>query len=177
MAIRTKTDQENLFWQKVTQQRWLLPLVSLFLFLGIWQLLYTLLGLPAFILPSPFMVWTKFLEVFWNGIWWHNTSYTLLELALGLFFGSVIASILGYILSKTPVLEKLASPFLVASQSVPVVAIAPLIIIWFGPGLFSKVLICALTVFFPVLVNVLVGMRQVSQDLRELMDSFKASKW
>lgn len=140
-------------------------------------MLYILLGLPPFILPSPAMVWAKFLEVFLNGIWWHNTSYTLLELALGLFFGSVIASILGYILSKTPLLEKLLSPFLVASQSVPVVAIAPLIIIWFGPGLFSKVLICSLTVFFPVLVNVLVGMRQVSQDLRELMDSFKASKW
>lgn len=177
MGLRTKTDRENPFLQKVTQQHWLLPLVSLFLFLGIWQALYALLGLPPFILPSPAMVWAKFLEVLKNGMWWHNTSYTLFELMLGLFFGSVVASILGYILSKTPLLEKLLSPFLVGSQSVPVVAIAPLIIIWFGPGLFSKVLICALTVFFPVLVNVLVGMRQVSQDLRELMDSFKASKW
>ncbi len=177
MAMRTKIDRESPFLQKVARQRWLLPLASLFLFLGIWQLLYTLLGLPPFILPSPAMVWAKFLEVLKNGMWWHNTSYTLFELALGLFFGSVVASILGYILSKTPLLEKLFSPFLVGSQSVPVVAIAPLIIIWFGPGLFSKVLICALTVFFPVLVNVLVGMRQVSQDLRELMDSFKASKW
>ena len=177
MAKRTKTQRENPFIQKVTHQRWLLPLASLLLFLGIWQLLYVMLNLPPFILPSPAMVWTKFLEVLKNGIWWHNISYTLFELSLGLFFGSVIASVLGYILSKTPVLEKLLSPFLVGSQSVPVVAIAPLIIIWFGPGLFSKVLICALTVFFPVLVNVLVGIRQVSQDLRELMDSFSASKW
>lgn len=177
MATKTKTTQDNPFWQKVTQQSWLLPLISLFLFLGIWRLLYVLLRLPVFILPSPAMVWVKFLEILKNGMWWHNTSYTLLELALGLFFGSVFASILGYILSKTPLLEKLLSPFLVGSQSVPVVAIAPLIIIWFGPGLFSKVLICSLTVFFPVLVNVLVGMRQVSQDLRELMASFKANKW
>ena len=52
MAIHTKTDRENPFWQKVVQQRWLLPLASLFLFLGVWQLLYTVLGLPPFILPS-----------------------------------------------------------------------------------------------------------------------------
>ena len=177
MAIRLKTHGDNPFWLRATRQRWVLPLASVVLFLGVWQLLYRLLNLPPFILPGPAMVWAKFLEVLSNGMWWHNTSYTLLELTLGLLFGSVVASVLGYVLSKTPLLEKLLSPFLVGSQSVPVVAIAPLIIIWFGPGLFSKVLICALTVFFPVLVNVLVGMRQVSQDLRELMDSFKASKW
>ena len=138
MAKRTKTQRENPFMQKVTKQRWLLSLASLLLFLGIWQLLYVVLNLPPFILPSPAMVWTKFLEVLKNGIWWHNISYTLFELSLGLFFGSVIASVLGYILSKTPVLEKLLSPFLVGSQSVPVVAIAPLIIIWFGPVCFPR---------------------------------------
>lgn len=163
------------FWQKLIQQRWLMPIISILLFLGFWQLLYSLLKLPTFILPSPAMVWSKFLEVLKNGMWWRNLSYTLLELFLGLLTGCLSASLLGYILSKTITLEKLMSPFLVASQSVPVVAIAPLIIIWFGPGLFSKVLICALTVFFPVLVNVLIGMREVSQDLRELMHSLKAT--
>jgi NitT/TauT family transport system permease protein len=64
---------------------------------------------------------------------------------------------------------------LVASQSVPVVAIAPLLVIWFGPGMFSKVLICSLTVFFPVLINTLVGLREVPQDLRELMRSLRAT--
>lgn len=176
MAMKTQNIKENTLWQRLAQQRWLLPLISIALFIGLWQALYLLLKLPAFILPSPAMVWSKFIEVLKNGMWWHNTSYTLLELSLGLFFGTSVAAILGYILSKAPTLEKVLSPILVASQSVPVVAIAPLIIIWFGPGLFSKVLICSLTVFFPVLVNVLVGMRQVSQDLRELMNSFKASK-
>jgi len=163
--------------QTLRQQRWILPLLSVLVFVGIWQLIYSLMKLPAFILPSPAMVWNKFLETLKNGMWWHNLSYTLLELFLGLLIGSLSASILGYVLSKTITLEKLLSPFLVASQSVPVVAIAPLIIIWFGPGLLSKVLICGLTVFFPVLVNVLVGMRQVSQDLRELMRSLKANRW
>ncbi len=164
-------------WQRISQHRWILPIISILLFLGVWQLLYSLLKLPAFILPGPAMVWTKFLEVIKNGLWWHNLSYTLLELALGLLIGTTVASVLGYLLSKTAMMENLLSPFLVGSQSVPVVAIAPLIIIWFGPGLFSKVLICSLTIFFPVLVNVLIGMREVSQDLRELMLSLKATRW
>jgi len=75
------------------------------------------------------------------------------------------------------VLEKILSPFLVASQAIPMVAIAPLLIIWFGPGLFSKVLICAMIVFFPVLVNTMIGFRGVPENLRDLMQSMRASKW
>ena len=92
-----------------------------------------------------------------------------------MLFGSLSAALLGYFLSKHPRAERFVSPYLVASQSVPIVAVAPLLVIWFGPGMSSKVLICALTVFFPVLVNTLVGLREVPQDLRELMRSFKAS--
>ena len=80
---------------------------------------------------------------------------------------------LGYLIAKSRLLERLLSPYLVASQAVPVVAIAPLLVIWFGPGLFSKVLICALIVFFPVLVNTVVGMRAVPENLRDLMRSMQ----
>ena len=69
------------------------------------------------------------------------------------------------------------SPYVVASQSVPVVAIAPLLIIWFGPGMLSKVLICALIVFFPVLVNTIVGLRSVPEELQDLMRSLQANRW
>jgi NitT/TauT family transport system permease protein len=69
------------------------------------------------------------------------------------------------------------SPYIVASQSVPIVAIAPLLVIWFGPGLFSKVLICALIVFFPVLVNTIVGLRSVPEELHDLMRSLQATRW
>jgi NitT/TauT family transport system permease protein len=68
------------------------------------------------------------------------------------------------------------SPYIVASQSVPIVAIAPLLVIWFGPGLFSKVLICALIVFFPVLVNTIVGLRSVPEELHDLMRSLQATR-
>jgi len=72
-------------------------------------------------------------------------------------------------------MEKLLSPYLIASQAIPLVAIAPLLVIWFGPGIFSKILICGLIVFFPVLVNTIVGLRAVPQNLRDLMRSMKAT--
>jgi NitT/TauT family transport system permease protein len=65
----------------------------------------------------------------------------------------------------------------VASQSVPAIAIAPLLIIWFGSGKISKVLICALVVFFPVLVNTIVGIRSVDEGLKTLMRSLRANRW
>ena len=73
--------------------------------------------------------------------------------------------------------ERIFAPYIVASQSVPVVAIAPLLVIWFGPGLRSKVLICALIVFFPVLINTIVGLRSVPDELRDLMRSLQATSW
>ena len=73
--------------------------------------------------------------------------------------------------------SKILSPYLIASQAIPLVAIAPLLIIWFGPGIPSKILICGLTVFFPVLVNTMIGFRGVPDNLRDLMQSMRATRW
>jgi len=85
--------------------------------------------------------------------------------------------VLGYLLAKSPGLERLLSPYIVASQSIPTVALAPLLVLWFGFGLTSKVLVCALIVFFPILVNTVVGLRGVDSRYHELMRSFSASRW
>jgi NitT/TauT family transport system permease protein len=84
---------------------------------------------------------------------------------------------LGYPSAKSRRLEHFIAPFLVVSQSVPVVAIAPLLVIWFGSGRLSKILVCALIVFFPLLVSIMVGIRDVPEELREVMRSLKASRW
>jgi NitT/TauT family transport system permease protein len=89
----------------------------------------------------------------------------------------IAATALGYFLARSRTFERLLAPYIVASQSVPVVAIAPLLVIWFGPHLLSKVLICALIVFFPVLVNTIVGLRSVPEELHELMRSLQSSRW
>jgi NitT/TauT family transport system permease protein len=104
-----------------------------------------------------------------------HTLVTLAEVLVGLLSGAIFATVIGYLIAKSRLLENLLSPFLVASQAIPLVAIAPLLVIWFGPGMFSKFLICALIVFFPVLVNTVVGVRAVPAALYDLMRSLRAS--
>jgi len=132
---------------------------------------------PAYLLPSPWLVWQKFTAMLRDGTLLHHTLVTFNEVFLGLVVGSSLATFLGYLLAKSSMLEKLLSPYLVASQAIPLVAIAPLLVIWFGPGIFSKILICAMIVFFPVLVNTILGFRGVPDNLRDLMQSMRATRW
>ena len=155
---------------------YLVPL-SLALALFLWELATRLTDYPAFILPSPGLVWERFSQVIRDGSLLRHVVVTLKEVLAGLALGVSAATVLGYLLAKSRTFERLLSPYIVASQSVPVVAIAPLLIIWFGPGLSSKVLICALIVFFPVLVNTIVGLRSVPEELRDLMRSLQATRW
>lgn len=133
--------------------------------------------LPPFILPTPDLVARRAWQALQSGLLLRHAAYTLVEVLAGLALGLVTATLLGYLLSRSRTLEQLLSPYLVASQSIPIVAIAPLLIIWFGSGLTSKVLICALIVFFPMLVNTLVGLHAVPEDLRDLMRSLGATRW
>lgn len=155
---------------------WLI-LLSSFIAIMIWYLVSHLSELPAFILPAPGMVLRRFITSIEDGSLIRHSATTLWEVALGLVSGSILATLLGYLLAKSFTLERLLSPYLVASQAIPIVAIAPLMVIWFGPGLFSKVLIAALIVFFPILVNTVVGVRAVPQELRDLMRSLRATRW
>ena len=152
-------------------------LVSIFAVLAAWALIVSITHMPVFLLPSPMGVWNKFVILIQNGTLLSNALVTLYEVLLGLSLGSVVAMCLGYFLAKSRLTEKLLSPYLVASQAIPVIAIAPLLIIWFGPGILSKVLICSLTVFFPVLVNTMIGFRAVPDNLRDLMRSLRATRW
>ena len=142
-----------------------------------WEAIVRWRGYPPFILPGPGLVWTKFLTVAADGTLARHTTVTLLEIALGLAIGLTLALVSGYFLGKNQSAERILSPYIVASQSVPIVAIAPLLIIWFGSGLTSKVLVVALITFFPTLVSTIVGIRSVDTDLRDLMRSMRASRW
>ncbi len=172
--ITTSNDQPAL--EFLARHNGWLALVSLALAVGIWSLIIDWGDLPAFLLPAPRTVWQKFVEMLSDGTLLRHTWVTLYEVVLGLLAGSLVATSLGYALSKSALLEKVVSPYLVANQAVPTVAIAPLLVIWFGPGVFSKILICALTVFFPVMVNTIIGFRAVSANLYDLMRSMRASR-
>jgi NitT/TauT family transport system permease protein len=150
---------------------------SIALALLIWHLIAQLGGYPAYMLPNPALVWKRFLIALLEGRLLYHIGVTLSEVLAGLALGVSAATTLGYLLAKSQTFERFLAPYIVASQSIPIVAIAPLLVIWFGPGLLSKVMICALIVFFPVLINTIVGLRSVPDELRNLMRSLQASRW
>jgi NitT/TauT family transport system permease protein len=167
------------FWKEFLkkQQQFLVLPLAILLFVGAWRLIVWLGDYPPFILPTPRRVYERFVIALSEGtLWWH-TGVTLSEIFAGLALGLSAALILGYWMAKSRTLERFVSPYIVASQSVPIVALAPLLVIWFGPGRLSKVLVCALTLFFPMLMNTVVGLRSVDADLVSLMRSLQATRW
>jgi NitT/TauT family transport system permease protein len=162
--------------KKRRTQLWLVPMTLLAALL-IWQAVVQLAGLPAFILPAPGEVGRRLVEALVDGSLLRHTMATMIEVVGGMAIGILVATSLGYVLAKSPPVERILAPYIVASQSVPVVAIAPLLVIWFGSGRLSKILISALIVFFPILVNTVVGVRSVPEDLRDLMRSLRATRW
>lgn len=141
----------------------------------VWHLLS--LSYPPFILPSPLLVAERFIDRLQDGTWFFHTTATFTEALAGLSCGVILALLLGYAIAKLDWIDRLLSPIVVASQGIPFIAVAPLIFIWFGNGMGAKILLCTLIVFFPILINVVVGIRNVSPTLRDLFRVYRASPW
>lgn len=156
---------------------WLTIAGSFLLLLGAWQLVVTLGGYPPFILPGPIDVAEAFVRLMSDGRLPRHTLVTLSEVVPGLALGVLVALPLAYVLTKSPLAERLISPYLIASQAIPVIAIAPLLTIWVQSWYWSRVLVAALTVFFPILVSSIAGLRAVPREFYDLMHSLRASKW
>ncbi len=145
--------------------------------LGLWSALVALGHYPPFILPGPEAVLNKAFQVLADGSLLRHVRVTLFEVLAGLALGSAAAVAAGYLLARNEWFERILSPYLMAAQSVPIVALAPLLVIWFGFGLLSKVLVCALVVFSPMLIATIVGLRSAPSDLLDLMQVLHASRW
>jgi NitT/TauT family transport system permease protein len=150
-------------------------LAALAAFLLLWQVVVIVSGFPPFILPPPGSVMTRWIAAWSAGTIQPHLVTTLVEVALGFTVGAGAALVAGYALARSALVERLASPYLVAAQATPILALAPLIALWFGPGLLGKVIICALIVFFPVAVATMVGIRSVDARLLELGRSLRAT--
>jgi NitT/TauT family transport system permease protein len=154
-----------------------LPIVAaLVVFLALWKAVVVLGGLKPFILPPPETVALRFLGALIDGTILPHLATTLVEVALGLAVGAGSALVIGYVLARSAFVERLLSPYLVAAQATPILALAPLLVLWFGTGLLSKVVICSLIVFFPVAVATMVGIRSVDAGLLELGRSLRATR-
>ena len=150
-------------------------LISLAAFLAAWKLLTVVTGTPDYILPAPEVVAERGVRAIGSGLLWEHTAVTLSETLLGLAVGATSAIAVGVALGKSVVIERVLSPYIVAAQSVPILALAPLLDIWFGGGLLARVLICALIVFFPIAIATMVGIRSADPLLVEMFRSLGAT--
>lgn len=129
-----------------------------------------------FLLPTPVAVLARFTKLISDGTLLHHTAITLLEMGLGLLLGTALAVLLGYGVAHSTLIAYVLEPVIVTSQAVPIVALAPLLTVWFGPGLPSKVVVCALIVFFPILVNVVTGLQSINPRLWDLFRMLEAPR-
>jgi NitT/TauT family transport system permease protein len=137
-------------------------------FLVSWQLVVVVGGYPEYILPSPLVVAQRAVEAVQNGTLQPHLAATLEESVVGFAVGATVAILVGIMLAKSLTAERVLSPYLVAAQAVPILALAPLIDIWFGGGLTARVVICALIVFFPIAIATMVGIRGTDPLLVEM---------
>jgi NitT/TauT family transport system permease protein len=151
-------------------------LLSLAAFLAAWKLITIVTGTPDYILPAPEVVVERGWRAIQSGVLWQHTVVTLSEVVLGFTVGAISAIVTGTALGKSVVIERVLSPYIVAAQAVPILALAPLLDIWFGGGLLARVLICALIVFFPIAIATMVGIRSTDPLLVELFRSLGATR-
>ncbi len=159
----------------MSRAAWLSVAIAFVVFVVVWKAVVVVGGLPTFILPPPETVAARFASAWLDGTVWPHFVTTIVEILLGFVVGVAVALVVGYGLARSALFERLASPYLVAAQAIPILVLAPLLVLWFGSGLASKVIICALIVFFPVAIATMVGIRSVDARLLELGRSLRAT--
>jgi len=175
-AVPTKAIGMKPIRLKSFNPNFLLRLLLIVAFLALWEAIVWLFAIPLFILPAPSAIFFAL----WNGItsalYLDHVWVTLAETLLGFALGSILAFTFGISVALSRRVEYFLYPFIVMFQAMPKVALAPLIIIWFGLGLTSKVVSAALVAFFPLMVNTIVGLRSADEDRINLMRSLAATR-
>ncbi|MGL4289676.1 MAG: ABC transporter permease [Phreatobacter sp.] len=154
-----------------------MPLAVFVVLMGSWEALIRLLEVPGFLVPAP----SAIVQALWSGLatglYFSHAGVTMFEAVVGFGIGSLLGLALGTVIVVFPTMERIVYPYVVALQTVPKVAIAPLMVVWFGFGITSKILVVALVSLFPVLVNVMAGLRSIDQDRLDLLGALAASRW
>jgi len=143
--------------------------------LAIWETACKALSVPDFILPPPSRIMV--VAIARADLLWLHAGITALEVLLGILLALMVAIPLSIAMFAHPAVEKALAPFLVASQAVPVFAIAPLLVVWLGYGIASKVLMAAVIIFFPISVNLLEGFKSCDHEYRVLFQLMGAGFW
>jgi ABC-type nitrate/sulfonate/bicarbonate transport system permease component len=155
-------------------QRWGASVLILIGLLVVWELSVQWGDVPKWQLPSPSAIAQELVEN--RGLLWEHTLVTLLEVVLGFLAALITGLILASGIAYSRVLERSVYPVVIASQTIPIIAIAPLLLIWVGYGIAPKIIVVALISFFPISVNTVDGLRSVDPDMVNLMRTLGASR-
>jgi len=162
-------------------RHWLPPVILILALFGLWQLaassgfLADTLDLEDFLVPSPSQVF----DVLWQDrdLIAENAWVTLIEIVAGFAVALVVGLLAASLLHLSDLLRRTSYPVIVASQTIPIIVIAPVLVVWFGYGIGPKLAIIALICFFPIAVNTLDGLRSVDPDSVKMMRTLYASRW
>ncbi len=155
----------------------LYPVVTAILVIAVWQISIDVFEIPSFVLPTPLSVLKALERAYIEGLFWQHLAYSMTSTIIGYVVGCGLAILVGAVVSEWRTAEKLIHPLVIALQSMPKVALAPLILVWFGFDLKSKVIMVALVCFFPVFVNTVVGLKQTNPALIDMARAVSASRW
>ena len=149
------------------------PIIIIVLLLSIWQMLSMINIIPKFMLPSPFEVIKAFISDF--PLLMDHTKITLIEAFLGLGFGIIIGFMVAVVMDRFEYVFKMIYPVLVITQTIPTVAIAPLLVLWLGYGILPKIVLIVMTSFFPITIGLLDGFHSADKDMLNLMKTMGAT--
>lgn len=153
-----------------------IPSLLFFIFLlGAWQIVITSANVPLWLLPTPVQI----LEALWETrqLIWMHTLTTIIETTVGFALAVVFSLVTAGVMVLSPWIKRLFYPFLIISQTVPLIAVAPLLILWLGYGLMPKIVIVMIVCYFPVTISLIEGLESTDTDLINLLRSMGASRW
>ena len=177
MAVKTRDEPERKSRFQSRSGAAILSVLVFVLFLFGWWAVVCVLDLSKLILPTPWVVWESLIEHLVSGLLLKHLWITLVEILLGFGLGSVFGIALGALIAHSGFAKRVLNPYIVASQALPKLALAPIFIIWFGYGILSKVVITALICFFPLLENTITGLNEIEENKVELFRSLTANRW
>ena len=160
-------------FQNITDK--IAPSIIIAVLLIIWQILSMVNIIPKFMLPSPFEVVKAFVSDF--PLLMKHTEITLVEAFLGLGLGIILGFVVAVIMDRFEYAYKMIYPVLVITQTIPTVAIAPLLVLWMGYGILPKIMLILLTSFFPITIGLLDGFRSVDKDMLNLLKTMGATSF
>lgn len=158
-----------------TPKAWLYPVLFMLLLILLWEVYVRVAHVPAYLVPAPSAILTRMLTS--RAVLMKHGWVTLIEVLAGFAGGIIMGGILAIAIVYSPLVERTLYPLIVASQAVPKIAIAPLFILWFGFGLWPKVVVTILLTFFPIVVATADGLMSVDRNLINLLRSVHAPEW